>query len=92
MDRRIEGLRGARRVPHGLKSGEPAALSLKGVDREGFKVAAAGMRRMIAAAADRAAVPGIDDVECQRHVRLDGRMQACGWQPGASADPEFRRP
>ena len=44
-----------------------------------------GCADVIRAAADAAAVPGVHDVEDQRRVNTDGRMQATGRLPGAIA-------
>ena len=59
-----------------LETSATASLGLVGVDRKGLVIASAGMRRMIDAAAERAPVPGVDDVESQRRMAADGRVQA----------------
>src|SRR6185436_12019352 len=58
------------RVSLGLEPGEAARLRLVGVDRDGLVVAAAGMRHVIDAAAERAAVPAVIDVEGQRRMHV----------------------
>ena len=59
-----------------LEARQAARLGLVGVDRLGVVVAPAGMGDVIDAAAERAAVPGVDEVEGQRRVDRDGRVQA----------------
>jgi len=68
-----------------------AAFGFKGVDGECLKTAAAGVGDMIGASGDGALIPGIDDVENQRRVNADGRMQAVRRLPGAvtEAGDEF---
>jgi hypothetical protein len=44
---------------------------------------------MIGATADRLPVPGVDDIENQRRVRLDGRMQSRWRLPGPVTDPDY---
>src|SRR5262245_19449303 len=58
-----------------LESREPARLSLVGIDRLGFVIAPARMGDMIDAAAQRPAVPGIDQVKGQWRMHGDGRVQ-----------------
>ena len=43
-----------------LEAGQPSGLGLIGIDRFGVVAAAAGMGDVVDAAAERAAVPGID--------------------------------
>ena len=64
-----------------LKAGEPARLGLIGIDRFGLVVASAGMGDVIDAAAQRAAVPGIDQIEGQR--RVDREWSGAGPRPAA---------
>ena len=65
-----------------LEARAAARLRLVGVHREGLVVAAARMRDVIDAAAERAAVPGVDDVEGQRRVHRR-------WS-GAAPDASFQ--
>src|SRR5262245_8597086 len=62
------------RMAHGLEQGAAASLGFQRVHGRRREVAAARMRRMVSAATDRTAVPRIDDIERQRHVRPDGRV------------------
>src|ERR1019366_2561164 len=71
-----------RRVAVVLEAGQTARLRLKAINRIGLVVAAARMRDMIDAAAKRAAVPAIGDVENQGRVDRNRRMQAIGGLPG----------
>ncbi len=59
-----------------LKAGKPARLGLVGIDGLGVVGAAAGMGDMVDAAAERAAVPAIDQIERQRRMDGNGRVQA----------------
>jgi hypothetical protein len=63
-----------------LKPGQSPRLRLIGIDRLGFVVAAAGMGDVVDAAAERSAVPGINQVKCQRRMDRDGRMPEAGCQ------------
>ncbi len=60
------------------EAGNAAGLGGKGIDREVVVAAAARMGDMVGAAADRLAAPAVDDVEHQRRVRLDRRVQGRG--------------
>src|SRR5215211_842679 len=62
-----------------------AGLGLVGVDRHAVVAAATGVGDVIAAAAEGPAIPGIVDVEGERRVDADGRMQRSGRLPGAIA-------
>ena len=46
-------------MPHRLEAGESAPLRLERIDGKGFEAAASGMGHVVAAAADRASIPGI---------------------------------
>ena len=63
----------------------PPAFRLVCVDREGLIVAPARMRYMILASADASAAPCVDDVECQRRIHADGRMQRRRLRPRPEA-------
>src|SRR6266498_2587640 len=65
---------------------EAAAFRFEGVDGERFVVAAARMGDVIGATAQGTVVPPVHDVEQERRVGGDGRVQALGWCPGAEAD------
>ncbi|MGY3460293.1 hypothetical protein ACVWW5_005743 [Bradyrhizobium sp. LM3.4] len=65
-----------RRVAMVLEARQPPRLGLIGVDGLGVVAAAAGMGDVIDAATERAAIPGVDEVEGQRRVHRNGRMQA----------------
>ena len=77
-----------------LKAGAPTCFRLVGIHREGLVVASAGMRHVIDAAAERAPAPGIEDVEGQRRMHVDGRVQGGRQLPGleAHAGDELARP
>ena len=64
---------------------QAAGLGLVGVDREGVVVAPARVRHVVLAAAHRAAHPGVDQVEGQRRMHIDGRVQGRGRVPGPVA-------
>src|ERR1700704_3656231 len=72
----------ARRVAMVLETRQTTRFRLKTVDRKGLVVAAAGVRGMIEAAAERAAVPAIDDIEGQGGMNWNCGMQAGGGFPG----------
>ena len=74
-------------MPKGKKARYAATLSLISIDRERLVVATTRMRDVVGAAADRAAIPGIDEVEHQRGVDRNSRMQTRRWLPGAVAHP-----
>src|SRR5262245_42137910 len=69
------------------EAGAAAGLCLVGVDRHAVVVAAAGMGHVIGAAADRSVIPRVVDVEYQRYMHADCRMQRVGRLPGAVAHP-----
>jgi hypothetical protein len=75
--------RRAGRVADALEAREPAALGFERVDRQRLVVAAAGVHHVIAAAAERAARPGVEQVEGQRRMHADVRVQRRGRLPGA---------
>ena len=75
----------ARRVAHAEEARQAPALGLVGVDREGVVVAPARMRDVVLAAAERALHPGVDQVEGQRRVHADRRVQRRRRAPGAVA-------
>ena len=75
----------AGRVADGEEAREPPALRFVGVDRERLEAAAAGMRDVVGAAAERAPVPGVDEIEHQRRVNGDRRVQAARRLPRAIA-------
>ena len=82
----------AGRVAHGFEAGEAARLGLERVDGQGLEDAAAGVRDVIAAAADRAAVPGVDDVEGERHVRGMRGVEAFGGGQARKRTPATASP
>src|SRR5258708_15807457 len=69
-----------------LKPSQPPRLGLVGIDRFGLVTAAAGMGDMIDAAAQRPAVPGVDQVKCQRRMDRYRRMQPACRLPGLETD------
>src|SRR5438552_14451314 len=58
-----------------LEARQAPRLGLVRVDRKGLVVASAGMGHVIDAAAERSPVPAIEDIEGERRVDVDGRMQ-----------------
>src|SRR6266508_3069890 len=76
----------AGRVAGTKKARVAAALGLVGVHREGGGVASAGVHNVVSAAADTAAVPGVHDVEYERRVDADSRVQATRRLPRTVAD------
>ena len=76
MNASARGSDGSGRVSHTFKPGQPPALGFERIDGEDLGRASAGMGDMIAAAADRAPGPGVDDVEREGHVGRNGRVQA----------------
>src|SRR5258705_4243044 len=63
----------------------PPALRLVAVHRERVVAPSARMRHVVAAAAERAVHPGVDDVERQRRVDGNGGVQRGRRLPGAVA-------
>src|SRR5262245_38261593 len=63
------------RVAQALEARQAARLCFIGIDRKGLIVAATGMRDVVDAATQRAATPAIIDVEGERRLHSDGRMQ-----------------
>src|SRR5262245_17525218 len=64
---------------------EPPALGFVGVHREMLEVAAAGMRDVIRAACDRTPGPAVVEIEHERRVDRDRRMQTRRGLPRAEA-------
>src|ERR1700741_3998734 len=80
----------AGRVAVILEAGEPPRLGFIRIDRFCFIIATARMGAVINAAAERAAIPAVNDVEGQRGVDRNGRMQTGGRRPGLEADAANR--
>src|SRR5580692_1007196 len=76
----------ARRMAHAEEATATPALRLKGIHREGCITAAAWMHHMILTASQRPFHPRVPQVERQRGMHTDGRMQRIRWLPGAIAD------
>src|SRR6185503_2811926 len=70
----------------GEKAGETAAFGFVAVVRESLMAQTPGMRDVILAAAERAFVPGVVEVEHERGVDADGRLEAVRRLPRAVAD------
>src|SRR3981189_1361874 len=68
-----------------LEAGQPPRLGLVGIDRLGLVIAPAGMGDVIDAAAERAAVPGVDQGECEWRMDPNGRVQPGGRLPNSEA-------
>src|SRR6266581_727354 len=73
-------------VAQTLEPGEASRLCLVGIDRKGLIVATAWMCDVVDAAAKRATTPAIIDVEGERRLHRDGRMQRGRQLPGLEAD------
>ena len=50
-------------------------LGFVGIDREGIVITPPGMNNMIGTASDRASAPAIDEIEDQRRLYANRRMQ-----------------
>ena len=68
------------------KPGKATALRLEAVHRERVIAAPPGVGYVIDASTERAVAPGVDEVEDERSVNSDGRMEALGWLPRPVAD------
>ena len=67
----------------GVKPGQPAAFGFIGVDGKLFKVSSAGVGHMVGAPGNRPSGPLIVNVERQRCVNPDLRMQTVWRLPGS---------
>src|SRR5258708_28927479 len=65
----------SRRMAETLEARQAPRLRFIRVDRQGLVVASAGMDNVVEAAPERAAAPAIENVEGERGVAVDGRMQ-----------------
>src|SRR5258708_12517613 len=65
----------SRRMAETLEARQAPRLRFIRVDRQGLVVASAGMDNVVDAAPERAAAPAIENVEGERGVAVDGRMQ-----------------
>src|SRR5215469_1670899 len=65
----------SRRMAEILEARQAPRLRFKRVDRQSLVVASARMGNVIDAAPERAAAPAIENVEGERGVDVDGRMQ-----------------
>src|SRR5262249_24126871 len=65
----------SRRVAEILKARQAPRPRFMRVHRQGLVVASAGMGNVVDAAAERAAAPAIENVEGERGVDVDGRVQ-----------------
>src|SRR5215467_11840421 len=65
----------SRRIAEILETRQAPRLRFIRVDRQRLVVASAGMGNVIDAAAERAAAPAIENVEGERGVDIDGRVQ-----------------
>src|SRR5258705_3153528 len=76
----------SRGVGQALEPGEASPLCLVGIDRKGIVAATDGMRDVVDTAAKRATAPAIIDIEGERRLHLDGRMQRRRQLPRLEAD------
>src|SRR5215472_13489028 len=65
----------SRRMAEILETRQAPGLRFIRVDRQGLVVASAGMGNVVDAASERAAAPAIENVEGERGVDIDGRVQ-----------------
>lgn len=56
------------------------------VDRVAFRIESAGVIHVVAAATERTTGHGVADINGERHVQADGRVQTAGWSPRPIAD------
>src|SRR5450755_1561981 len=77
-----------------LEPGPAASFRLVGIDRKGLVIASTRVRDMIDAATQRSSAPTIDDVESERRMHFDRRMQGRRQVPRlvAHSSNEFARP
>src|SRR5258705_13135781 len=87
FERRLLGWNGviSGRVAQVLEPGEASRLCLVGIDRKGLVAATARMRDVVDAATKRATTPAIIDVEGERRLHRNGRMQRCSQLPRLEA-------
>ena len=64
-----------------LKARQPASFGFIRIHRKGLIIPAARMGNVIDATAERTRIPRVDQIEGQRHMDRDGRMQAGGRLP-----------
>src|SRR5712671_5526840 len=76
----------SRGVAQALEPRKASRLCLVGIDRKGLVVAATRMRDVVDAATKRATIPAIIDVEGERRLHRDGRMQRGRQLPSLEAD------
>ncbi len=69
----------ARRVPVVLKAGKPPRFGLVAIDRLGVVAPPPWMGDMVDTAAQRAAIPCVQNVESQRGVNRDRRVKTRRW-------------
>lgn len=68
-----------------LKPCQPPRLSFVAIDRFGLVAAPPGVSDVIDAAAERASIPSIDNIEGQWRMNRDGRMKPGRWLPSLKA-------
>ena len=73
-------------MSHFEKSGGPTALCFISVHWKSARIQPARVAHMVGTAADGALIPGVDQVEDQRFIDGNGRVEAVGWLPGTIAD------
>src|SRR5689334_7996818 len=72
-------------MPRAAEARAPSSFGFERVDGTRLVVATTRMRDMVDAARDASACPTIDEIECERRMHLDVRMQAARRLPSAEA-------
>ena len=83
VGRRLET---AGRVPNRLEARQAPALGFQRIHRPGFEVPSSGVGRVIGASSQGTLLVIAHQIEDQRPMRIDGRVQAGRGQPGAEPD------
>src|SRR4030095_6591529 len=85
IERLVGELHAAGRVTMRPEARHTARFRFVRIDRKRIVVAAAGARDVIGAAAQRARRAGVDEIEHERRLHADRRMQRRGWMPRPEA-------
>ena len=71
------------------ETADTAALGFVGINGEGIITPAAGVRHMVGATANAAAVPAIHNIKYERRIYTNGGVQGRRWLPGAVTDAVY---